>query len=137
METMNMEEQRQVSTEKTAGGQVTTEKTTSSPVSEADKGAFQMYYLVYYLLGVLEVILAVRLALKLLGANPDSGFVSFMYAITGAFVAPFAGIFPVATTTGVTTVAVLEPAVVIAMIVYALVGWGVAKLIAVMMAGRE
>src|SRR5665648_1153901 len=34
--------------------------------------------IVYYILGLLEVMLGFRLVFKLLGANPGSGFVSFI-----------------------------------------------------------
>ena len=132
-----MEEKRELSTEKTDGGAMVTEKTTTSPVASEDKGAFQAYYLVYYILGVIEVFLAARLVFKLLGAGTSGGFVSFIYSVTGVFVAPFLGIFPTATTSGVETTSVLEPATIIAMVVYAIVAWGLAKLIAVMMAGKN
>ncbi len=132
-----MEQKTQVSTQKTVGGQTTTEKTTTSPVSAENKGAYQGYYLVYYILGAVEIFLAARLVFKLLGANPNSGFVSFIYAVTGALVAPFQAIFHVTTTTGVETTSVLEPSTIIAMLVYAIVAWGLGKLIAISMAGKN
>ena len=85
--------------------------------------------IVYYILGILEALLAFRIIFKLLGANPGSAFVSFIYNISGAFLAPFSGIFRSAVTNGVETKAVLEPSTVIAMIVYALIAYGVVKLI--------
>ncbi|MBK5242669.1 YggT family protein [Clostridium sp.] len=85
--------------------------------------------IVYYILGILETLLAFRLVFKLLGANPGSTFVSLIYTISGAFLAPFSGIFRSAVTNGVETKAVLEPSTVIAMIVYALIAYGVVKLI--------
>jgi uncharacterized protein YggT (Ycf19 family) len=136
MEVM-LEEQRQVSTQRTPSGQVTTERVSTSSVSAANKGAFQFYNVVYYIVGLLEVILVIRLALKILGANPSSGFVSFMYSLTDPFVAPFAGIFNTAVANKDQIVSVLEPSVLIAMVVYALVGWGLARLIAVTMSGRD
>jgi len=132
-----MEEKRQVSTEQTDSGNVVTEKKTTSAVSEANKGTFQAYYLVYYVLGVLEILLAFRLVFKLLGANSVSGFVSFIYSLSSPFVTPFSGIFSTATTSGVNATAILEPATIIAMIVYAIVGWGIAKLISISMAGKS
>jgi len=85
--------------------------------------------IVYYILGVIEVLLAFRLVFKLLGANPSSAFVSFIYTLSNIFMAPFTGIFRTATTRGVETQAVLEPAIVVAIIVYAVIAWGIAKLI--------
>lgn len=85
--------------------------------------------IVYYILGVLEVLFAFRLVFKILGANPWSGFVSFIYSASQVFLAPFISIFRPGVTRGNMTQAVLEPATVIGMIVYAILAWGVAKLI--------
>jgi hypothetical protein len=85
--------------------------------------------IVYYVLGVLEVLFTFRLVFKLLGANPQSPFVSLIYSITQVFLAPFSGIFPSATTKGLETQSVLEPPTIIAMIVYAVIAWGIIKLI--------
>jgi hypothetical protein len=85
--------------------------------------------IVYYILGVLEVLLAFRLVFKLLGANPGSAFVSFIYTVSGVFIAPFNGIFRPAVTEGIETKSVLEPTTIIAMIVYALIAYGLARLI--------
>ncbi len=128
-----MEEKKETAVQQTETGQVVTKKTSVTPENQ---GTFQLNYIVYYLLGVLEVLLAFRLVFKLLGANPNSGFVSFIYSLSRVFVTPFSGIFSTATTTGVETVSVLEPATIIAMVVYALVAWGIAKLISVTMAGK-
>ena len=79
---------------------------------------------VYWLLGILEGLLAIRLILKLFGANTSSSFVTFIYDVSKIFVAPFAGIFkPVESG--------FETSTLIAMLVYALVGWGIAKLVAI------
>jgi hypothetical protein len=85
--------------------------------------------IVYYILGVLEALFAFRLIFKLLGANPGSTFVSLIYTISGAFLAPFSGIFRVAVNKGIETESVLEPTTIIAMIVYALIAYGVVRLI--------
>jgi uncharacterized membrane protein HdeD (DUF308 family) len=88
--------------------------------------------IVYYILGVLEVLLAFRLIFKLLGANPLSPFVSFIYSLTQIFVYPFTGIFPTAVTKGLEAQAILESTTIIAMIVYAVIAWGIVKLIGIM-----
>jgi len=84
---------------------------------------------IYYILGVIEVLFSIRFVFKLLGANPTSGFVSFIYSLTELGLKPFTSIFKMAVTKGAETQAVLEPATVIGMIVYALVAWGIIKLI--------
>lgn len=89
---------------------------------------FSASRVVYYILGLLEVLLAFRLVLKLLGANPGSDFVSFIYSITEVFLVPFNAIFRSAATQGIETQALLEPSTIIAMIVYAIIGWGTVKM---------
>lgn len=85
--------------------------------------------IIYYILGVLEVLLGLRFLFMLLGANPRSGFTAFLYAVTGIFIAPFSGIFNPVSTTGLASRSVLDPATIIAMAIYALVGWGIVKLL--------
>lgn len=82
-----------------------------------------------YVLGVVEVLLAFRFIFKLLGANPRSGFVGFLYSITGILTAPFSGIFNSFVTDGLAARSVFEPATVIGMIVYAVAAWGLISLI--------
>jgi len=84
---------------------------------------------VYYILGILEVVLAFRFIFKILGANSESTFVSIIYNISGALLAPFSGIFRTSVTKGIENKSVLEPATIIAMIVCALIAYGVVKLI--------
>ncbi|NLW92154.1 MAG: YggT family protein [Syntrophomonadaceae bacterium] len=98
---------------------------------------FKMNRVVYYILGFLEILLAFRLIFKLLGANPGSGFVSFIYLITQVFLAPFNAIFSAASTQGIETKAFLEPSAIIAMIVYALIAWGIVKLIMIAKGQKE
>ena len=87
--------------------------------------------IVYYILGLLEILLAFRLVFKLLGANPGSGFVSFIYSVTQIFLVPFNAIFRSASTQGIETQALLEPGTIIAMIVYGIIGWGIVKMITI------
>jgi hypothetical protein len=81
--------------------------------------------IVYLILGILEVLLAIRLLLKLLDANPDAGFSSLIYGLTWPFVALFEGVFPEPGGHG----SVLELSTVLAMIVYALLAWGIVRVI--------
>ncbi len=77
--------------------------------------------IIYAIFGLIEAILAFRLIFKLLGANPDNGFVHSIYAVSQFFVGIFEGIFP--------RITVFEPATLIAMVVIALIAWVVLKLI--------
>ena len=102
-----------------------------------DNGNLKARKYIYYILGVLEVLFAFRLILKILGANPSSGFVSFIYSVTKLFLVPFASIFPTAVTKGAETTAVLEPATIIGMIVYAVIAWGIIKFIEINKKSRD
>lgn len=85
--------------------------------------------MIYWILALLETLLAFRLLLKLLGANTGSLFVSFIYSVSQAFVMPFTGVFRSPAAQGIETQSVLEPATLIAMIVYALIAYGIIKLV--------
>ncbi len=65
----------------------------------------------------------------LLGANPRSGFTSFLYLFSGIFIAPFSGIFNPITTTGLVSRSVFDPATIVAMVIYALIAWGIVRLL--------
>lgn len=86
---------------------------------------------VWYILGFVEILLGFRFVLKLLGANSASGFVDFVYNITGVFTAPFDSIFGVTRTTAGQTRSVFEPSILVAAAVYVLIAWGVVKLITI------
>ena len=79
----------------------------------------------YFVLGVLEVILALRLLFRLLGANQDNGFITFLYSLSHIFVGAFNGIFNDQT---IGSRGVFEVSTVIAMLVYALIAWGIVAL---------
>jgi len=103
---------------------------------DENKG-FTAVRLVYFILGVLEVMLGFRLMFKLIGANPNSNFVSFIYSTTKGVMVPFDAIFRPATTQGIETKAVLEPSAIIAMIVCALIAWRIAKFIIIVRGNNE
>jgi len=83
--------------------------------------------LVYLIFGVIDGLLVIRLVLKLLGANPTAAFSNWMYNVTAFFLTPFKNILP---TIG-TEQSQLEMSVVLAILVYALLGWAIGRLIAI------
>ena len=85
--------------------------------------------LIYYALGVIEILLGFRFIFKLLGANPQNGFVSFLYSAARIFITPFSGIFNSFTSPGLAAKSVFEPAAIIGMIVYAVLAWGLVGLV--------
>ncbi len=86
--------------------------------------------IVMILFSIVEVLLGFRFVFKLMGANAGNVFVSGIYNVTQFFVGIFEGIFSKATTGGAEMEAVFEPATLIAIIVVALIAWGVMKLMA-------
>lgn len=109
-------------------------KADSGSVVVADEASSSqtLEYLIYFLFGILEVLLAFRLVLKLLGASTASGFVRFVYGFTRIFIFPFEGIFHRAVSEGIETASVLEPSTIVAIIVYALIAWGIVVLVRVL-----
>lgn len=81
---------------------------------------------VYFIVGLVAIIIALRVVLKLLAANPDSGFARFIDGVSGPLVAPFQGIFG---TPGAGNGAVFEFSSILAIAIYALIGWLIARLL--------
>lgn len=100
-----------------------------APIEKEATGSQTVEYLVYFLFGALEILLAFRLVLKLMGASLSSTFVGSIYGLSGIFIAPFEGIFRRGFTQGIETTSVLEPATLVAIIVYAVIAWGIVKLV--------
>jgi hypothetical protein len=109
----------------------------TTEVKRVATGTQQVEYLIYFFFGVLEILLAFRLVLKLLGASVSSGFVRLIYSLTGIFIYPFEGIFRRGYTQGVETTSVLEPSTLVAIIVYAVLAWGIVKLVHVLSGERQ
>jgi hypothetical protein len=86
-------------------------------------------HVIYYILGIIEVLLAFRFIFKFLGANPQNGFVSFLYSAASIFSAPFSGIFDSFVSPGLSAKSVFEPGTIIAAIVYAILAWGLVGII--------
>jgi len=79
---------------------------------------------VWYIVAIIDLLLLLRILFHLFGAR-SVGFASLLYSVTGFLVAPFRGIFPNPVVEG----SYFDMASITAIIVYALVGWGVVRLI--------
>ncbi len=106
-------------------GYAVTEKVTRDAAAERQLLLYQFNRIVWTILGILEILLALRFGLKLIGANPNSGFAVLMYGLTGVFTAPFTGLVP----TWVNGASVLEVTTLIAMAMYALLFWVVMRIV--------
>jgi len=102
--------------------------TRQTETRNTEPGSQTLVRIVGVIISIIEIVLGFRLVFKLLGANPNSGFVSAIYSITKPFVGLFSGIFSKVTTEGAEVTAIFEPATLIAMIVIALIGWLIIKL---------
>jgi YGGT family len=106
-------------------GYAATEQIVRDVAAERRMKFYLLNRVLWSLLAFLEILLAFRFVLRMIAANPDSGFGMFMYGITGVFVAPFNGLIATPVSGG----SALELTTLIAMAVYALIFWGVAYVI--------
>jgi hypothetical protein len=96
----------------------------SSFNSPSTKPLYRGTQIVWYILGLIEVLLLFRFVLKLLAANPDAGFTSFIYGVTNLFASPFISVFRVTYIEG----SIFEWTTILAMLVYWIVAIGIVKL---------
>jgi len=82
--------------------------------------------IVYYLFGIVELLLVIRVLLHLVAANSANGFANLIDSLSYPFVALFTTLVqnPVLGSTSV-----LEITTIIAMVVWAIVAWLVARLV--------
>jgi len=100
--------------------QVATERSQMSGVVVAQR-------IVWLIVGIINVIIALRFVFLLLGANRGASFTDFIYSMSAPFVAPFVGIFG----EPVYGKSVFEVSSVLAIVIYLLIGWGIAKLLTI------
>jgi hypothetical protein len=101
-------------------------------VTQESRYNFRAAAVVGLIVGVVDVLIAGRFLLQLLGASAQSSFVNVVYSVSAPLVAPFHGIFG---NSGSST-NIFEPAALVAIAVYALIGWGVVMLIRIVTAPR-
>jgi hypothetical protein len=101
-----------------------TEAVVSDPYAQRRGIASKASQAIYLIFGIVEALLVIRFALRLLGANAEAGFASLIYRISTPLVAPFVGLFGTLQFNGM----VLELDVLVAIVVYGLIAWGLAKL---------
>jgi uncharacterized protein YggT (Ycf19 family) len=103
---------------------------TSAPVqphsvTEEGRYNFRAVAVVGFVVGIVDILIAARFLGKLLGASSQSAFVNFIYQVSSPLVAPFTGIFG----NGGNGVNSFETASLVAIVVYAVIGWGIVVLI--------
>jgi hypothetical protein len=101
-------------------------------VNEQGRYNFRAAAVVGFIVGVIDILIAARFLGKLLGASAASAFVSFIYQLSGVLVAPFQGIFG----DGGSKSNTFETSDLVAIVVYAVIGWGIVMLIRIATAPR-
>jgi len=101
-------------------------------IGEESRYNFRAAAVVGFIVGIVEVLIAGRFLGKLFGASSQSAFVNALYQVTGILVAPFKGVFG-NSGTGTNS---FETASLVAMVVYAVIGWGIVVLIRIVTAPR-
>src|SRR3990172_1913185 len=99
-------------------------ETSESRAIEKKKVIFRTYQVIWYVLGVIETLLLFRFIFKLLGANPGTPFVRFLYTISGSVLAPFKAIFPTTTVEG----SIFEGSTLVAIAIYVVIAYGIVHL---------
>jgi uncharacterized protein YggT (Ycf19 family) len=101
-------------------------------VSTTEQSAynFRAAAVVGFIVAAVDIFIAARFLGKLFGASAHSAFVNFIYQVSGPMVAPFTGIFG---DTGTRT-NTFETASLVAIVVYAVIGWGLVVLIRIVTA---
>lgn len=103
----------------------TTNATRTVRTTDRADGPLLIHKVVWWIAGVIIALLALRVILLILAANQGAPFVDFVYGLSGIFAWPFFGIFGYTPAYGQS---VLEVSSIFAIIVYALIAWGIAKL---------
>jgi YggT family protein len=108
-------------------GYASSEQVTRDVAAERRLGFEQAIRIIYTVLSVLVILLGLRFMLKLIAANPNSGFAVFIYGITKPFVAPFALLVGTPTSGGT----IFEATTLIAIAIYALLFWVIVRVLRV------
>lgn len=107
------------------GDHVHEEHITEDTNLENREFVYKIAQFVWLLFGMLEALIGFRIFLKLIGANPGNWFAAFVYRLSDAFVWPFQNLTVNPSYQGL----VLEISSFIALLVYALIGWAVVRVI--------
>jgi hypothetical protein len=96
-----------------------------SPAADQRVAVSRINQVIWLLFGFLLALIGLRVVLKVIGANAAAAFAQLVYSVTDVFLWPFAGITYNPTFGPIQ----FEFSSVLAMIVYALIAWGLTRLI--------
>ncbi len=129
LNTPDVEEHEQVKT-RYSGGYEHSQRIVEDLGAERRQDVFRLVQLIWLVFGTLEALIGLRVLLKLLAANPSNPFAQAIYAFSHLFLWPFEGLTVSPSLDGM----VLEIPAIIAMFVYALVAWGLARFVWILFA---
>lgn len=111
----------------TTRGVRTPDEAADAPAA-AQPASYTAARIIWFIAGIIITLLALRFVFVLLGANRGNGLVNFVYTASHPFAAPFFGIFSYNTTYGVSR---FEVSTLVAIVIYALIAWGLARLVTI------
>lgn len=88
-----------------------------------DRGPRKIEDIIWFLIAGVAILIFVRFILLLFGARTGVPFVDFWYSLTAPLIAPFAGMFGTIDTFNVYTGQRIEVESLVAILVYALIGY--------------
>lgn len=124
---MSAKIQKVQETTKQSGDTVQTNRYVQETSARANNGQRLASNIIWFLAGVILVLLGFRFILALLGANQANAFVRFIFDTSHPLVAPFFSVFSYSNYQyGVSR---FEVYTLFAMLVYAVIAWGLAALV--------
>ncbi|HEY9122017.1 MAG TPA: YggT family protein [Brevefilum sp.] len=99
--------------------------------SEESQSRFKTYkstQIIWFIFGLIEAMLGLRFLFKLIAVNPNNPFASLLYSVTDLLLTPFASLAGAPSAGGM----VLELSTLLAMLIYALIGWALERIIYVL-----
>ena len=106
-------------------GYIETQQVVRDIAPESQLELYLFHRVLWTMLTFLEILLTFRFCLRLIGANPDSGFGVLIYGLSGLFTAPFNSLIPTPGFGGV----LIELTTLIAMGFYAFLFWAIEYLV--------
>lgn len=110
------------------------EKERSISAADQNSAASRVVYIVYFIFGALLLLLGFRFILQALGVNAQNAFASLIYGLSAPFVALFATLVNNPSLGGN---AVFEITTLVAMAVWAIVAWLIARAVWLVMSRRR
>lgn len=99
-----------------------------SEESQSRLKTYKSTQIIWFIFGLIEAMLGLRFIFKLIAVNPNNPFASLLYSVTDLLLTPFASLAGAPSADGM----VLELSTLLAMLVYAMFGWALERVIYVL-----